>query len=447
LVGAVLCVAAWPASTASAAAPVVVQTFAPTGEPVSNQIFVVPDVPSLQFTVQGGNGGPGYPGASAPGGGGIGAQLTGTISVTQFLPGDFQQLHPGDKLDFGVGSAGKAGTRPDPNGRCVVNIDVSQGGFPGTNNFAEVETLGGAGGPGDLCTGGGGGGGGAETLVTMGYAEGPLLVDVGGGGGGGGGGGDPGGLGGQGGSLASGSDGSGPGHGSGGGYVAAAVATGGAGGSAYNSSSGGGGGGGGGGWVRGGGGGGGASLAGGGGGGGAGTVYFDSHWLRNPSGGVKPAGSPADGVVIISYTPSSPGPLAKLQCAGQPATMVVKGPALVTGTSGRDVIVGDPGPNQINGAGGNDVICGGAGADVLEGAGGDDVLRGESGRDQVSGGAGNDDLADKMGHDRLAGGTGNDRIDTTNGSQNNVDCGPGRDRLKADRRDQFERCERSFRKN
>ncbi len=430
----------------------VVQTFSPTWVDQSDQIFVVPEVVSLQLTVQGGDGGPGYRGASAPGGGGVGAQITGTISVMQWPP-NFQSLNPGDKLDFGVGTAGAAGTRPNPNGRCVVNIDVSQGGFPGSNYFAQVGQYGGQGGNGDLCTGGGGGGGGSDTVVTLGYAEGPLLLDVGGGGGGGGGGGDPGGLGGQGGSLASGSAGYGPGHGSGGGYAAAPndahriQSWGGGGGIAYNSSSGGGGGGGGGGWVRGGAGGGGASLAGGGGGGGSGSLWFDSHWLSNPRGGLKPAGSPADGVVIVSYTPSSPGPLTNLQCAGRPATMVVKGPALVKGTPGPDVIVGDLGPNQIDGAGGNDTICGGAGADVVKGGSGDDVLRGQSGRDRVSGGIGNDDLADKLGHDWLAGGMGNDRIDTTNGNHNTIDCGPGRDRLKRDRGDQFERCEHVSRKN
>jgi hypothetical protein len=53
-----------------------------------------------------------------------------------------------------------------------------------------------------------------------------------------------------------------------------------------------------------------------------------------------------------------------------------------------------------------------------------------------------------IGRDRHAGGEGNDRIDTTaSGNRDNVDCGPGRDRANADRRDHLTRCERVSRSN
>lgn len=84
----------------------------------------------------------------------------------------------------------------------------------------------------------------------------------------------------------------------------------------------------------------------------------------------------ADGVVMISYTAPSASSLTKLRCAGRPATMVVKGPALVKGTPGPDVIVGDRGANMIDGAGGDDAICAGAGDDLVKGGSGDDLVRG-----------------------------------------------------------------------
>jgi Ca2+-binding RTX toxin-like protein len=148
-----------------------------------------------------------------------------------------------------------------------------------------------------------------------------------------------------------------------------------------------------------------------------------------------------DGVVTITYAPTSPTAL-RSSCASRKPTMVVKGPVLVRGTPGADVVVGDRGANQIDGAGGEDTICAGAGADLVKGSGGNHLLRGQSGQDRVQGGTGNDDLSDGTGQDQVAGGTGNVRIDTTSGNQDKVDCGRGRDRVNADRRDQLERCER-----
>jgi hypothetical protein len=180
-------VAVWPASAASAASPVVVQTFSPFPNGHKHpQVFEIPNVSSLQLTLRGGSGGPGYAGGSTGGAGGRGTQVTGTMAVGTGRPAT---PNPGHWLYLGVAPSGTVGMKPDPDGRCVVGIGVSLGGFGGSNGFAEAGKSGGNGGWGSFCLGGGGGGGGASTVMTYDSVGGPLWMDVGGGGGGGGGGG------------------------------------------------------------------------------------------------------------------------------------------------------------------------------------------------------------------------------------------------------------------
>ena len=88
-----------------------------------------------------------------------------------------------------------------------------------------------------------------------------------------------------------------------------------------------------------------------------------------------------------------------------------------SGGSGRDTIFGGRGRDTVNGNGGNDRISGQGGADVLRGNGGNDRLTGGSGRD------------------RIAGGRGNDRIRARDGRRARSNCGPGPDRVTADRKD------------
>ena len=466
---AVVGVVAWAASAASAASPVVVQTFGPSGQ-ATEQMFEVPEVASLQVTVQGADGGRGYPGLSIPGLGGQGTQITGTIAVQEPPQAGYQQLSAGSSLDMGVGYPGLPGTMPNPNGTCVINGDVSLGGNAGGNGFDSVPKFGGMGGFGDLCTGGGGGGGGGDTIVTVGFSQGTLVFDAAGGGGGGGGGGAGvlGGAGGGGGSYLPfpfpGGDGSGPGFGAGGGYAAHAGGYGTNGSPAANSSSGGGGGGGGAGWSGGGQGGSGATGDGGGGGGGTGNSYVNPDLVSNPQTGPEPPNTGPDGAVVISYTAPSASPLSKLQCAGRPATMVVKGPVLVNGTTKSDVIVGDRGANQINGNSGNDTICGGndqadgvsdrlmggqgndrlygqAGNDILSGGPGNDMISGGRGNDIISGGPGNDRITPGPGRDRVNAGAGNDIIYSRDGQRDVIDCGPGKDVAIVDAFDRTRHCE------
>jgi hypothetical protein len=83
-----------------------------------------------------------------------------------------------------------------------------------------------------------------------------------------------------------------------------------------------------------------------------------------------------------------------------------------------------------------DVLVGGGGPDLLTGRGGNDVLRGLAGADRLDGGAGGDLLAGGSGPDRIAGGLGDDLVRARDGRRDAVVCGPGRDRVVADRADQ-----------
>jgi hypothetical protein len=129
------------------------------------------------------------------------------------------------------------------------------------------------------------------------------------------------------------------------------------------------------------------------------------------------------------------------------------------GLEGNDRLTGSPGADCIDGGPGNDRIAGLAGADTLEGAAGRDTVTGGTGADVLSGGLGPDTLSGGAGPDRLvdvaksyepgfasatrvAAGPGADRVDIANGARDSVHCGPGRDRVVADREDRLEGCER-----
>jgi Ca2+-binding RTX toxin-like protein len=130
----------------------------------------------------------------------------------------------------------------------------------------------------------------------------------------------------------------------------------------------------------------------------------------------------------------------------------------VEGGDGRDVLRGTAGPNVMQGLEGNDVLDGRGGDDLLEGTEGSrfkgrpdrDLLRGGPGRDRLFGDAGPDRLFGGPGGDLLTGGSGPDRfgagpgpdrVDAADGRAETADCGAGRDRLVADRRDRPVRCE------
>ncbi len=90
--------------------------------------------------------------------------------------------------------------------------------------------------------------------------------------------------------------------------------------------------------------------------------------------------------------------------------------AVMTGTSGNDVICGGAGPDTIDGHGGHDRIYGGDGADTLTGNGvidggdGADWLCGSAAADRILGGDGKDDIEAGPGADSIDGGSGDDTI-------------------------------------
>ena len=72
-----------------------------------------------------------------------------------------------------------------------------------------------------------------------------------------------------------------------------------------------------------------------------------------------------------------------------------------------------------------------------------DRLSGGSGPDRLSGGSGSDRISAGSDRDKVIAGSGNDRISVRDGARDTVNCGTGRDRVTADRRDSISRnCER-----
>lgn len=100
----------------------------------------------------------------------------------------------------------------------------------------------------------------------------------------------------------------------------------------------------------------------------------------------------------------------------------------------------------VRGSEGDDELRGGAGSQELLGLRGDDGLRGEDGADCLVGGAGKDALRGGDGRDDLDGGAGGDSFNSRDGTRDRVVCGPGRDRVKADRKDRLRGCERVARR-
>jgi hypothetical protein len=164
------------------------------------------------------------------------------------------------------------------------------------------------------------------------------------------------------------------------------------------------------------------------------------------------------------YTPYIPPP-APFDI--KPCTNIIRGTRdddVVRGTAFGDRLVGGDGDDLLKGQGAGDCLEGGTGNDVLDGGDGNDRLAGSAGRDRLSGGTGDDKLTAGKGNDRLTGGPGNDTIspgsgrdvvdagggtDTINsvdGVKETIDCGAGKDTVRADRRDRLKHCEKVTRR-
>jgi CSLREA domain-containing protein len=113
-------------------------------------------------------------------------------------------------------------------------------------------------------------------------------------------------------------------------------------------------------------------------------------------------------------TTGSPGSSNRPKCEGKKATIVPRGKhgRLLSGTSGRDVIVGTDRDESIGGGGGNDIICAGGGDDSVKGGAGNDRLYGEDGEDTLLGQAGRDLMVGGERRDICIGGPGKDTRDS-----------------------------------
>lgn len=125
------------------------------------------------------------------------------------------------------------------------------------------------------------------------------------------------------------------------------------------------------------------------------------------------------------------------------------------GAAGNDTIIPAPGAvvpdgGDSDGGRGDDLLIapqngallvGGSGNDVLSGGRSSDGLYGGTGNDRVAGGGGRDRLLGGPGRALLSGGRGRDSIDARDSTRDGVRCGPGRDSVRADRRDRLRGCE------
>jgi hypothetical protein len=151
----------------------------------------------------------------------------------------------------------------------------------------------------------------------------------------------------------------------------------------------------------------------------------------------------------------------------RPCANVIRGTRdddVLRGTAFGDRLVGGDGDDLLKGQGADDCLEGGTGDDVLDGGDGNDRLAGSAGRDRLTGGTGDDKLTGGKGNDRLTGGPGNDTIspgsgrdivdagggnDTINsvdGVKETIDCGAGKDTVRADRHDRLKHCEKVTRR-
>ena len=112
------------------------------------------------------------------------------------------------------------------------------------------------------------------------------------------------------------------------------------------------------------------------------------------------------------------------------------------GTSAAETLTGTTAGDLIRAGGGNDKISGLAGADCLFGQAGNDRLDGGAGTDKLDGGAGNDTLIGGKGKDAFTAGAGNDTINSKDGTVETVNCGKGKDKVKADKKDKLKGCEK-----
>ena len=120
------------------------------------------------------------------------------------------------------------------------------------------------------------------------------------------------------------------------------------------------------------------------------------------------------------------------------------------GSDAPDLLVGTVRGDVIIGGSGADTIRAGDGQNAIEAQWGDDDIRAGAGPDFVNAGEGNDTIRTGAGSDRITPGPGNDivyagrgadHIIANDGDRDVIDCGPGDDRVRADKIDVLQNCE------
>jgi Ca2+-binding RTX toxin-like protein len=89
-----------------------------------------------------------------------------------------------------------------------------------------------------------------------------------------------------------------------------------------------------------------------------------------------------------------------------------------------------------------DRINGTSFGDRIEGAGAGDIISGQSGDDCLIGGPGRDRISGDAGFDNIMGGAGADQLFAVDGAYDFINCGRGRDRVRADAMDRTFACEK-----
>jgi Ca2+-binding RTX toxin-like protein len=128
--------------------------------------------------------------------------------------------------------------------------------------------------------------------------------------------------------------------------------------------------------------------------------------------------------------------------AGRDCLFGATGNDRLSGDAGNDSLAGNAGRDRASAGGGNDRASGGTGNDRLSGGAGNDRLSGGAGKDTLRGGAGRDTFAAGKGANTISAGGGGDVVNAANNKADRVDCGKGRDRVRADTQDTLTGCER-----
>jgi uncharacterized delta-60 repeat protein len=165
-----------------------------------------------------------------------------------------------------------------------------------------------------------------------------------------------------------------------------------------------------------------------------------------PDGKIVAAGTAWDGssrnfsILRLLGAPQSPANSHSGQDGLQPAGETPVAPAPPTGPC-ANLVAGTRGDDVLRGSAADDRLLGRAGHDRLSGLAGADCLKGGMGRDRLVGGPGGDRLVGGPGRNSYRAGAGPDSVNALNGRRERVTCGPGRDRVRADRGDQLFGCE------